>query len=234
MPARGRIRAGLVTVGLFVAITPALAGAASAQTAPPPPPPPFRTTIAASPTTLPVGQTSHVTVTSNRSVTGTNFRIQVYDTSFNPDAEIGTCATGTTCTVPVKQSIQTTHTYRGRITNGGIPVAGSVSNVSYVTWANSGWRISLSTNTAVPTGSAQLTATANKSVSPPSPYFIEIFDENGTLVASCGAGSSCPATVNPSPSTSKYVAFVSDSSTTLLPGTIQASSNVVFVTHIIP
>jgi hypothetical protein len=230
MPARGSIRAGLVIVGLFVAITPALVGMASAQTAPPPL---FRTTIAASPTTLPVGQTSHVTVTSNRSVSGTNYRIQVYDTTYNPDAELGTCSTGTTCTVPVKQSVHTTHTYRGRITNSGIPVADSVSNVSYVTWANSAWTISLSTNTHATTGPAQLAATTNKSVTT-SPYYIEIFDENGTRVASCGAGSSCAATVNPSPSTSKYVAFVSDSSTTLLPGTIQASSNVVFVTHVIP
>jgi hypothetical protein len=228
MPDRGRIRAAFLVVGLFVAITPALAGAASALT----PPPPFRTTIAASPTTLPVGQTSHVTVTSNRAVTG-SYRIQVYDTTYNPDAELKTCSTATTCTVPVTQSTHTTHTYRGRITDNGIPVAGSVSNVSYVTWANSGWTISLSTNTHATTGPAQLTATANKSVTT-SPYYIEIFDENGTRVASCRSGLSCPATVNPSPSTSKYVAFVSNDSSTLLPGTIQASSNVVFVTHIIP
>jgi len=48
----------------------------------------------------------------------------------------------------------------------------------------------------------------------------------------CGTGSSCSATVTPSYAGSNYVAFVSDSSSALPPGSIVASSNVVLVTRL--
>jgi hypothetical protein len=49
MPTRGRIRAAVVVLGLFVGIAPFLGGMAPASAAPPPP---WTTTITASPQTL--------------------------------------------------------------------------------------------------------------------------------------------------------------------------------------
>jgi hypothetical protein len=91
-------------------------------------------------------------------------------------------------------------------------------------WSNLGWRVSL-TAPAATFGNETVTATANADVGP-TPYYIEIFDEDtGTLIQSCASGSSCSATFTPSYAGSALVAYVSLYSTSYPPGTIVASSN---------
>jgi hypothetical protein len=72
-----------------------------------------------------------------------------------------------------------------------------------------------------------VTATANANVGP-TPYYIEIFDENtGSRLAVCGSGTTCSLSFTPSLYGSNLVAFISGSGATLPPPGIVASSNVV-------
>jgi len=149
---------------------------------------------------------------------------------------LASCGFGTTCSAMVSQPSGTRSyiAYLSASTTAYPPTQiQSTSNTSYVTWSAAGWRVSLSASPSPFTfGTTVLTANANGNVGP-TPYFIQIFNENGTRVAICGGGTSCAATVTPAfPPGSDYVAFISDSSSTLPPGNIQASSNVVHVTHL--
>jgi hypothetical protein len=79
--------------------------------------------------------------------------------------------------------------------------------------------------------STTLTATTQIDVGP-TPYYIEIFDATtATRVAVCSAGTSCQATVSQSAATSHaYVAYVSNNSATMPPGSIQSTTDKTFVT----
>jgi hypothetical protein len=60
----------------------------------------------------------------------------------------------------------------------------------------------------------------------PTPYYIEIFDvTKGTLVAACGQGTQCAATVSHGDSLDTHVAFISGYGSTLLPPNVRAASN---------
>jgi hypothetical protein len=235
LPARGRTRAALVILGLFVSITPVLEGAASAQGSGFNPGPFFAATTAASKTTLRVGHLSTITVNS---VHDLPHSIQIYDTTTNKS--IASC-TGTgpgtgvqACTVQVSQPVSTTHTYQGRLfKNNTVLVA--ESNTSYVTWTDSGQTISLTTETGF--NFITLTALANPPVGGFPGYTMDIFAEDGphntasTLVASC-AGSSCVAKVT---SPRYYVAFVHEHTCAISIGCqTAASSNVVLAEPIPP
>jgi hypothetical protein len=189
--------------------------------------------LAASPTTLPVGQTSTLTATTAQDISSSPFYTEIFDATTG--AWLATCGTGTTCSASVSQAVATTHVfvaYESAWDHSFPPShVQNTSNTSYVTWSNAGYRVALSTNASLTFGTATLTAFANQNVGP-TPYYIEIFDENGTRVAVCGTGSSCSATVTPSYAGSNYVAFVSDSSSALPPGSIVASSNVVLATRL--
>jgi diaminopimelate epimerase len=61
----------------------------------------------------------------------------------------------------------------------------------------------------------------------PTPYDIEIFDEDGSLVGVCGFGTTCTAQYRPSQHGSHLVAFVAPYTTTLAPVGAQANSRTV-------
>ena len=96
-----------------------------------------------------------------------------------------------------------------------------------MTWSATGWRISLSAVNA----SENIIAIANTNMDVgPTPYYIEILNQNGTRLAECPSGTSCTASFFlPSGSSEDLVAFVSALSTSLPPVNTQASSNVVHV-----
>jgi hypothetical protein len=188
--------------------------------------------LAASPTTLNPNQPSTLTATSSLDIGPSPFYVLIYDTTTN--TRVATCGFGTTCSATVVQP-SGTHCYVAELAANTNPATQiqATSNLACVTWSSAGWRISLSANPSPFTfGTTLLTANVNANVGP-TPYYIEIFNENGTRVAICGSGTSCSATVTPAfPPGSDYIAFVSDSSSTFPPGNIQASSNVVHVTHL--
>jgi hypothetical protein len=67
------------------------------------------------------------------------------------------------------------------------------------------------------------------------PFWIEVFDQgSGTLVAICGSGSSCVGTVSqPTAIRRSYIAFVADSSSSLPPPDIRATSNTQIVDWVV-
>jgi len=98
--------------------------------------------------------------------------------------------------------------------------------------ASAGWAVALA---AVPPAttvgsSVTLDAVASQNVGP-TPYYIEIFDENGTRIAACGTGTTCSVSYTPSGRGSNLIAFVSGYSSALPPTSIQASSNAVHTVY---
>lgn len=188
-------------------------------------------TLAASVNTLPVGNTSTLTATSDTNISSSPFYIQIWDTTAGgaPLNAPYTCGGGTTCSVSVSQSVATTHAFVATFAYDSTtyPPSGlqTTSATSYVTWTASGWTVSLNAPAQTINGPETITATANGDVGP-TPYYIQIFDENGTRIASCGSGSTCSVSYTPAryPG-SCFVAFVASYSTTLPPANIQASSN---------
>jgi len=187
--------------------------------------------LAANLNTLPAGNVSTLTATSDLDISSSPFYIQIWDTTAGggPLNPAFTCGTGTTCTVSVSQNVATTHAFVATFAYSGssYPPSGlqTTSATSYVTWTASGWTVSLYAPAQTINGPETVTATANGDVGP-TPYYIEIFDENGTLLKECGYGSTCSVSYTPAryPG-SCLVAFVSSYSTTLPPANIQASSN---------
>jgi hypothetical protein len=188
--------------------------------------------LAASLNTLPVGNTSTLTETSSSNIGPTPFYVQIWDTTTG--TLLVQCGSGTTCSVNVSQSVATTHTYiatfAGFTSSAAAyppPTPQSTSATSYVTWTGSGLLVSLTAPAITVNGPETVTATASINVGP-TPYYIEIFDENGTLLHSCGSGTTCSFSYTPARQPgSNLVAFISSSSATLPPANIQASSNTV-------
>jgi hypothetical protein len=80
--------------------------------------------------------------------------------------------------------------------------------------------------TTVPVGtSVTLTATMTCDIGP-TPYYVQIFDATtGALVATCGAGTSCGATVSQGvASTHDYIAYLDSYSTTFPPASVSETS----------
>jgi len=78
----------------------------------------------------------------------------------------------------------------------------------------------------VPTGTAvTLTAVSSVDVGP-TPYYIEIFDNNtGTLIARCGRGTTCTVSVRfDTPAAHRYIAYIAGYSATYPPAGIQSAS----------
>lgn len=188
-------------------------------------------TLAANLNTLPVGNSSTLTATSNTDISTSPFYIQIWDLTAGggPLNPIDSCGTGTTCSVTVSQSAATTHVYVATFaySSASYPPSGlqQTSATSYITWTASGWTVSLNAPAETINGPETVTASADGDVGP-TVYYIEIFDENGTLLKSCATGSTCSVSFTPAryPG-SCLVAFISSYSTTLPPANIQASSN---------
>ena len=183
-------------------------------------------TLAVNTPTLPVGGTATLTAATTSDVGPSPFWTQIFDATTG--TRIASCGSGTSCSATVSQSVATTHRYIAYVSGDSTAFPPTqlqeTSVTSFVTWSNLGWRVSL-TAPAATFGSETVTATANANVGP-TPYYIEIFDEDtGTLIQSCASGSSCSATFTPSYAGSALVAFVSLYGTSYPPGTIVASSN---------
>ena len=184
-------------------------------------------TLAASQPTVPVGGVSTLTATTSQDIGPSPFWTEIYD--MTTGTRLTDCGYGTTCSVSVSQAAATTHEYVAYLSDNSTayppPGIQETSLFSFITWSNLGWRVSLSAPGAS-YGSETVTATANGDVGP-TPYYIEIFNETGTRLAVCGAGSSCSVAFTPSYAGSNLVAFVSAYSTALPPASTVASSNVV-------
>jgi hypothetical protein len=189
-------------------------------------------TLAASPTTLPVGGFSTLTATTADDVGPSPYYTEIFD------ATTGTflhqCGSGTVCSVAVSQGVATTHAYRAYVSlsSGLFPPAGVVTNSadSYVTWTGNGYQLSLSAP-AFTFSSVTVTATSSVDVGP-TPYYIEIFDDDtGTQLAVCGFGTTCSTSYTPSFTGSHLVAFITTLTSSIQLAGIQASSNVVTTTR---
>jgi hypothetical protein len=190
-------------------------------------------TLAAGSHTLPVGNSTTLTETSDNDITYSPFYVQIWDTT--TDALLAQCGTGTTCSAVVSQSVATTHTYQatfgGYTTTYPTPELQSTAATNYVTWVGSGLQVALSAPADTVNGPETVTATASINVGPTA-YYILIFNENGTLLDSCGSGTTCSFTYMPaSYPGSDLVAFISSYSSTLPPANIQAVSNTAVTTY---
>jgi hypothetical protein len=185
--------------------------------------------LAANLHTLAVGGTSTLTATSDTNIGPTPFYIQIWDTTTDTLVNTSPCGSGTTCTATVSQSAATTHTYVASFGETGTtyPQAElqNTTAVNYIEWTASGMTLSLSAPATTYAAPETVTATANVNVGP-TPYYIEIFNENGTLLDTCGSGTTCSFTYTPAEYPgSNLVAFISSSSSTLPPPNLQAVSN---------
>jgi hypothetical protein len=183
-------------------------------------------TLAASQATVPVGASSTLTATTSQDIGPSPFWTEIFDMTTH--TRVAVCGYGTTCSATVSQPAAATHEYVAYLSADSAayppPSIQETSLLSFVTWNNLGWRVSLSAPAAT-FGSETVTAYVNGNVGP-TPYYIEIFNETGALLAVCGSGTSCPATFTPSYAGSNLVAFVSYSSAAFPPPGIVASSNV--------
>jgi len=185
--------------------------------------PPYIASFSASSNTVAIGGTITLTATTDRDIGPTPYYIEIFDATTG--GWLSWCGYGTSCSATVSQSAATTHAYVAYVaanvtqTNppGGIQ-SGSGNN--FVTWANSGFTVSVPPSISCYT-IGTITATANKDVGP-TPYYIEIFDGSGTRLKSCGSGTSCSVDAA---CTGLYYAFISQSSTGFPPAGTQASSN---------
>lgn len=178
------------------------------------------------PTTY-IGGTSTLTATTSTDVWPTPFYTQIYDATTG--VRLKSCASGTTCAFTTSQGVATTHRYVAYVSDNSaayLPTGiQATSNSSFITWANSGYRVSLSSASA---GGLQrtLTATSNVNVGL-TPYYIEIFNaRTGTRLAICGSGTTCSTTVSTFVR-GDYVAFISSNSTSIPPLNTQANSNII-------
>lgn len=232
MAARATTRAALAIVSLLAVAASVLMSAAPAEAAG------VTLHLIASPTTLLTGQSSTLIATASSNLFVNQRYIRIYDTTggvMTPVNSPHSCKFGLPCSVSVTQPLLATHRYRARLENvSGNPDAGSDSNTSYVTWTGSNWQLFLSAGAGPNPFSATLSATANHDVGP-TPYYISIFKEDGpnrtagTLLASCGSGTTCVTVVSADCPFSDYVAFLTPYPQSSVQVSIQASSNIMTV-----
>jgi len=173
-----------------------------------------------------------LTAYANTDVGPTPYWLEIFDTSTG--ANLAICASGSSCAGSETQYVATVHSFAAYISGygtGNPPPSVQVSAGTSAVWF--GISLAASAQALGPGGSTTLTASTNADVGP-SPYWISIFDQTtGSRVALCATGTSCSVTITQSGSTIRdYAAFVSSSSTTYPPSSIQASSNSVRVTWI--
>lgn len=185
-------------------------------------------TLAVSPTTQVIGGGVALTSTTSADIGPSPFYAEIYDATTGTRLQY--CGFGTSCSVTATQAVATTHKFVAYVSNYSTtnPPAGiqATSNPGFATWANTGYRLSLSASRTA-YGQDTLTATSNINVGP-TPYYIEIFNLNtNTRVAVCGSGTTCSAVVSLGFGQNRFVAFTSSYDTAIPPLNTQASSNVV-------
>ena len=144
-------------------------------------------------------------------------------------APVVICGSNSTCTVQVNQALAGTHRYLAFVSAYGTaylsPNIQATSAMSFITWSNAAFSVSLSAP-AWTYGNETVMATTNRNVGS-SVYYVQIFDETtGTLLTQCPGGTSCSVEFSPSCSGDDLVAFVARFTTLFPPTTITASSNV--------
>jgi hypothetical protein len=183
--------------------------------------------LSASPTTVPIGAATTLTATTSTNIGPSPFWTEIFDAT--TQTRVGVCGSGTSCSATVSESAATTHEFVAYLSNFSVayPPAGiqKTSLINFVTWSNTGWRVSLSAPSAS-YGNVTATATANSNVGP-TPYYIDIFNAStGALVAACGVGTTCSTTFSPGYSGTSLVAFIAYDSPAFPPAGTVASSNV--------
>jgi hypothetical protein len=190
--------------------------------------PHFTGPILAASNTLSIGGSTTLSISTDSDVGPTPYFIEIFDVT--TASLLRACSYGTTCTTtPISQSAATTHTYLAYVSTYGTvmppPNVVARSANTFVTWTSSGYTLSVPTAlNCVASSLGQITATASIDVGP-TPFFIEIFDQNGNLLKSCGYGTTC--TVTYQCGAYGLNAFISNSSSSYPPTGIQASSNTV-------
>jgi hypothetical protein len=185
--------------------------------------------LSASPTTTFIGGTATLSTTTSADVGPTPFWTQIFD--LNTGARIAVCGFGTTCSGTTSQAVATTHKFVAYVASysSTLPLSNvqATSTANFVTWANTGYRVTSLTTSRTSYGHDTVTATSNVNVGP-TPYYIEVFNVNtGARVAVCGVGTSCSANVALGFGQNNFVAFISSYDTALPPLNTQASSSVV-------
>lgn len=158
------------------------------------------------------GQTSVVTATASLDVGPTPYFIEIFDQTAGTAVAI--CGTGTTCQTSITYKLSTIRNYVAYVSGFGVsnppPSVQAVSSPALVTWIS----VDLTASpTSLPGGQpTTLTATAGLDVGP-TPYYIEIFDlslDGGTLLATCGFGTTCVTTyAQPGGTIHAFAAYVS-------------------------
>jgi hypothetical protein len=188
------------------------------------------------PAVVSVGQTLYLDALLNESASASPFYFPVLKTSTGQIVSTPFCygvSGGTDCLFTLTQSTPATVTYTAYLVqnpwNGIIPAnapyAGPVSGSwVYVYPTPSPTNTPVSANctsdgycitnlaastTSIPAGNqVTLTASTNQNIGP-SPWLLEIEDNNGNLVAACGTGTTCQATVSePYGITVRYTAYL--------------------------
>ena len=174
-----------------------------------------------------------LTATADGDVGPTPYSILIF--TYDTGTFLKSCGYGTTCSVAVTSKVAASHDYIAYIgVCCGAPAPGSSlqSGLVFVNWASVNWvTLAVSAPTRPLGGTAILTATTDKNVGP-TPFYIQLWDlTTGTQLASCGNGSSCPATVSQSAATTHaYVATVASWGTSYPPPYLQVVSQTVYVT----
>lgn len=222
---RARWVLGLMTVTVFASLPTPVVAAMS-----------YSITLTANPTTLEVGQYTTLTMTANKSLTGSRYSMYLYDQT--DPTWMRTCS-GQTCSFQAAQFNPGSHTYIAYIArtraDPGYPPRQTIATSSpvTVTWTPVVYTISLEADRRwLPPGSTStLRATTNRDVGGTA-FAIQIYDLTANQrIASCSTGATCSTVVAQfSLTTHTYQAFVAPPSASAPPPNSQASSDVVSIT----
>jgi hypothetical protein len=184
-------------------------------------------------TTVAIGGTSTLTTTTTYDISSSPFYVEICDVTAGTVLQI--CGGGTSCAATVSQAAASTHEYKAVFSSysTSYPPTNVLETTAshYVTWASAGDSITLS---APATTYSTVTVTATSSIDVgPTAYYIQIYDEVGTRIASCGTGTTCTTSFMPATSGSHLVAFIAPSSTALPPAGAQAASHIVTTTRLV-
>jgi len=189
--------------------------------------------LQAVPGTLNPGENAKLTATLTRDISDSPFYMSIYDVTTR--TPIAVCFFGSTCSVDVSQAAATTHRFTAYAAD--LPSAyppthiQSTTNNAYVTWTNSGYRISLAYS-FIGDGVVRLTSTTNVDIGP-TPYWTAIYNQrSGARVALCGYHTTCSVDVAVEELYTSFIAIVAANDPALPPANIQATSdpqNVFFV-----
>jgi len=175
----------------------------------------FFVELTASQPTVPVSQPTTLTATTGADVGPTPWYIDIYDTTAGK--LLRACGFGTTCSVSVTQGMATTHAFVAYVASPSAvaPPANiqGTSDTAFVTWTNSGIRVSLTGPEVVivSNGPGVYTATANVNVETisGSPAVLIIYDETtGSMLGFTTVGHSVSFQQTPSVNGDYLVAFV--------------------------